>query len=299
MDSLENIVFEGEYHNEFAYFSSPRIIGDFKLYQIGRAYCKGVTVVEKHLQLDFFELTVVTSGKGTVITNDERVPVKQGDIYVSFPGDFHSIESDRHEPLRYDFLAIQTGNERMRADLDAIVSRFGAAGERIIKNEDISLIIANAIAELGAEQEYSEVILEAFMTQVLSYLIRAFKSVNPIKYPKSIGDAEVLCYQIMHYIDSHIYSMKHLSELCEVTNYNYNYLSNVFKRVTSDTLSNYFRNRRLQAARVLLTEHSMSVTQIAALLNYSSVYIFSRAFKEHFGVPPSEIDKLEQSEKNT
>lgn len=61
--------------------------------------------------------------------------------------------------------------------------------------------------------------------------------------------------------------------------------------VTSDTLTNCFRNRRLETARLLLLEGAMSVTRISALLNYSSVYIFSRAFKEKYGVPPSKLKK--------
>ena len=92
--------------------------------------------------------------------------------------------------------------------------------------------------------------------------------------------------------------MKNLRELCEVTNYNYNYLSNLYKKVTSDTLANYFRSRRLETARLLLAEHTMSVTEIARLLNYSSVYIFSRAFKEKYGVPPSEVGALYLADTN-
>ena len=126
---------------------------------------------------------------------------------------------------------------------------------------------------------------------MFAYLIREFGSQNKVRYSKNAGESEVLCYQIMNYIDSHIYTMKNLRELSNATNYTYNYLSNLYKKVTSDTLTNYFRNRRLETARLLLLEGVMSVTKISSLLNYSSVYIFSRAFKERYGVPPSELKK--------
>ena len=280
-----------KYSVEKNMFESPMRFGDIVLYQIGRAYCDARTVVPRHTHLDFFEFTIVTDGRGTVITNGERVEVKSGDIYISFVGDFHEIISSAVEPLKYDFLALQTVDERMRYDLEYIISHFRSATERIIRNENISALTANAIAEINVESEYSDVILKSIFEQIFAYTVREFKRNTPIKYTKNAGEAEVLCYQIMHYIDTHIYTMKHLDELCEVTNYNYNYLSNLFKKETGDTLVSYFRNRRLEAARLLLLEDTMSVTRVASLLNYSSVYIFSRAFKEKYGIPPSVIAK--------
>ena len=45
---------------------------------------------------------------------------------------------------------------------------------------------------------------------------------------------------------------------------------------------------RMHAAAMLLKENELSVGRIAQLLKYSSIYTFSRAFKSHFGVSPSQ-----------
>ncbi len=283
--------FEKKYHIDKNYFGDPKVFGDISLYQIGRVYCKANTTVPRHTHLNFFELTIVTDGRGTVVTNGVPVDVKKGDIYVSFAGDFHEIISDTESPLRYDFVAMKTSNPKMHADLEEIVSRFHGATARIIRNENIAFLISGAIAELNADAEYSDIILSSIFAQVFSYIIREFRAQKPLKYSKTAGEAEILCYQIMNYIDTHIYTMKSLSELSAVTNYSYNYLSNLYKKVTSDTLANYFRNRRLETARLLLLEGTLTVTKIAALLNYSSVYIFSRSFKERYGVSPSNTQK--------
>ena len=287
--------FDKKYHLDINLFSNPKTFGEISLYQIGRVYCKEKTRVPRHTHLDFFEMTIVTGGCGTVITNDVAVEVKQGDIYVSFAGDFYEIASDPDDPLRYDFVALQTVNERMHNDLEEIVRSFHDPQSRVIRSENIAPLISGAIAELNAAAEYSEEVLSAIFIQVFAHLIRGFDSQSKVKYSKNTGEPEVLCYQLMNYIDSHIYTMKNLRELSEVTNYTYNYLSNLYKKVTSDTLANYFRNRRLEAARLLLIEGTMSVTKISSLLNYSSVYIFSRAFKEKYGVPPSELKKKRET----
>ena len=102
---------------------------------------------------------------------------------------------------------------------------------------------------------------------------------------------EDLCYQIMHYVDTHIYTMDSLSELADTTSYNYSYLSDLFKKVTGDTLQSYYQSRRLRAAQLLLRENKLKLGEIASLLRYSSIYAFSRAFKDRFGLSPSEYRK--------
>ena len=80
--------------------------------------------------------------------------------------------------------------------------------------------------------------------------------------------------------------MKNLEELATVTDYSYGYLAALFRETTRGTLQNYFKDKKLDAARLLLIEGKMTVTEISELLNYSSVYAFSKAFKEQFGVSP-------------
>ena len=90
----------------------------------------------------------------------------------------------------------------------------------------------------------------------------------------------------MHYIDTNIYSIKKLSDLSEKFSYNYSYLSDFFKRNTGNTIVNYYRTRRLYTARLLINEGLLKINKISEMLNYSSVYAFSKAFKTEYGISP-------------
>ena len=276
-----------DYHIDNVYFKNPLEYEEIFLLQIGRLYCKNTTVVDTHIHTDLFELTVVTDGEGTVITNGIPSKVKNGDIYLSMPCDIHKIESDSEHPLKYDFLAFKPKKNKFKSELDSIAEDYHSPDKRIIRDERIRRLTASAIAEHTCRNIYSEELLNTFFRQMIIYLIRGFKKVNPDNYPDNATGSEILCCKLMNYIDTHIYTMKNLSELGEAVEYSYGYISALFKKTTAETLSEYYNNKRADAARLLLKENKLTVTGISETLGYSSLYAFSKAFKNRYGISPA------------
>lgn len=155
----------------------------------------------------------------------------------------------------------------------------------MIHDERIRPLISNAIAELSEENAYKDEILTALFRQILIYTARGFQNIKPTGFA-DVSHAEAICYRLMNYIDTHIYTMKNLHELAALTDYSYGYLSALFKNTTANTLASYFQEKKLDTARQLLLENKLTVTGIAELLNYSSVYAFSKAFRNHYGASP-------------
>ena len=279
------------YHLDKSFGSSPLRFGIFRLVQIGRMYCTGQTVVGKHAHKNWFELTIATKGRGTVLTNDVAIPVETGDIYLSFPCDFHSIVSDSKEPLHFDFFSFFVEDPTFGADLEQIMQTHMPPDARVLRDDTIASLVSMAIAELNSEGTYSKELLGALFMQLLIRLIRGFLYDGGAGAHSGVTDADALCYRLMNYIDTHIYTMTGLEELSEVTNYNYTYLSSLFRKTTAGTLADYYRRRRLETARLLIAEDKRSITEIATLLQYSSIYTFSRAFKDQYGVSPTQYKK--------
>jgi transcriptional regulator GlxA family with amidase domain len=53
------------------------------------------------------------------------------------------------------------------------------------------------------------------------------------------------------------------------------------------TFRDYLVESRLDRARSLLTETTMTIHQIARALGYSDPFLFSRQFRSRYGLPPS------------
>ncbi len=273
------------YRLDNIYFNSPLVFDDISVSQIGRIFCKRDTVISAHIQPNLFELTIVTEGKGIIVTNGVATKAQKGDIYLSLPADVHEIISDTEEPLKYDFLAFNVLSGQLKEDYEKLFEKNISPGNRVFKDERILPLISNAIFELNEKNTYYSLLLLSIFRQILVYTLRAFKECDDF-VPKNATKNDILCYKLMNYMDTHIYTMKSLDELSTISGYSYGYLSALFKRVTGNTLSAYYRAKKLDAAKLLLQENKLTVTEISSLLNYASLYAFSKAFTNHFGISP-------------
>ncbi len=279
---------ESFYHLKKSYFENPLKYGGISIFQIGRLYCKAGAIIPLHIHGDYFELTIITDGKGVITTNGVPVEVNKGDIYLSLPCESHEIVSDYQNPLKYDFFAFLCAEDEKREEFDRITENYYSPNSRVFHNEKIKGIVSGAIAELDTNKLYSNELLDCVFKEIVIHIIRSLTKIKPEKYSQDITAAEVLCYKLMNYIDTHIYSLKTLKELEDFTGYSYGYLSSLFKKTTGNSLNVYYREKRLEAARILITENRFKSIEISEMLGYSSVYAFSKAFTNRFLVSPRE-----------
>lgn len=276
---------EMKYYIVKNHIEKPVFYDKIMLFQLGRMHCKGATVVEEHIHRTWFELTVVTDGSGDIITNGSIIPIKKGQIYLSFPADIHSIISSETSPMKFNFFSFYSEDAEIKQHFEKIIQDHISPDMRIISDDKIEYLVNNAIAEINSENEFSNNILFSIFNQIIWYLIRDFSKEQPQNSKLHINYYNELCYRLMNYIDTHLFTMESLYDLAKAFGYNYSYLSNVFSNHTNDTLNNYYQERRLKAAEILVRD-GLSVTEIAEILNYSSIYTFSRAFKNKYGLSP-------------
>ena len=281
------------------YYVEPRYYGETRLYQIGMLYCNEDSVINTHCHGELFELTVVTSGKGEAYTDGKGVTISARDIHLAFPREKHKIVTNSDEPLQFEFFAFMSENENYKEDLYRIVRENSAAADRVFQDDGISELIREGIREVESNAKYSEKIMSAICEQIIIAVIRAFETKGVKNRRAYATDADHICYQAMNYIDEHLFSIKSLTEVSDSLNYNYSYLSSLFKKNTGEGLMDYYRKRRLDAASRLLLERGRSIAGIAEILNYSSAYAFSRAFKAEYGVSPNQFRKSTFSQKKT
>ncbi|WP_050465942.1 response regulator transcription factor [Herbaspirillum autotrophicum] len=80
-----------------------------------------------------------------------------------------------------------------------------------------------------------------------------------------------------------------LTELALAVGTNARRLNTAFKHCAGVTVFDFLREERMKEARRMLSETSLEVGTIARELGYGSAANFSTAFRERFGMPPSQF----------
>lgn len=233
---------EAKYHLTQNHLRTPLDFEGFRLHQIGRLHCGSGMVIGQHLHYGWFEITAVTEGNGEVFTGNIGTKVKAGDIYFSFPCDMHDIRSSREAPLKYDFLSFSTELSPFKEELDGIMERLSPEN-RVFSDPAYQPLLGGTHAERRKRrQAYKDAYrLSDKGNSDLYYQRscgRSSSKAAPYGKPQRGNAAVELCFQLMNYINTHLFSMKSLSELSGLTGYNYSYLSTLIQadNVTDLTL---------------------------------------------------------------
>ena len=103
---------------------------------------------------------------------------------------------------------------------------------------------------------------------------------------------KMLMDKIMKSINKHIGDSDFdIEMLCSEVGMSRTQLHRKMKEMTGISTSEFIRNIRLEQAARLLKERHVNVSQVAYSLGFTNTGHFSKVFKQHFGVPPSEYVK--------
>ena len=81
-----------------------------------------------------------------------------------------------------------------------------------------------------------------------------------------------------------------LDYIANKTFYSKTYVNNIFKKNIGYSIMQYYNLLKIEEAKKLL-KRGVSVTAIADKLNFESANYFTKAFKKHTGMTPSQYKK--------
>ncbi|MDQ6815372.1 MAG: AraC family transcriptional regulator [Bacteroidota bacterium] len=156
---------------------------------------------------------------------------------------------------------------RKRTVLDSLLNHsYSGSLENIFVNAKIHELLLYSLECLVDEKD------EGFSCKFLA---------NELDREKILKAREVLL--------QHIGDPITIKELSRKVAINECYLKKGFKEIFGTTIFDFYQQQRMEHAKYLLYEKGLSVTDVSALLGYSSISHFSTAFKKHTGLKPCEL----------
>ncbi len=101
--------------------------------------------------------------------------------------------------------------------------------------------------------------------------------------------------EIVRYISDNYKEKIRLSELCFLFGTNKTSLCNRFRAYTGETIVEYISKLRIKKAKKLMRSGEYNLTEISAIVGFSSVHYFSRIFKQYEGQSPTSYIKTIKS----
>ena len=153
----------------------------------------------------------------------------------------------------------------------------------------------NACGLISCRRDGKEVYYKAADTEESKLLHKAMEQVMEIACPKDAIDYQASAEAIIHSI--HKYLMEHLSERITIEELAKKFLMNTttlkkaFKDVYGVSIAVHMKEHRMEVAAELLRETKKSVGDIALAVGYGSQSRFATAFRETYGVLPTEYRK--------
>ena len=227
------------------------------------------------------ELTYVDQGTMHSVTDGQELVLKQGDMVLYGPNQWHMQYADMDVAPRYVTLSfeVQDGN------LDALLNR------KLRPSQAGVTLIQQMIREQERMDAWSIDMIAAQLTQLLLLLLRHQEPAIKLMASNSLNSENEIICRAQQYISTHIrekLSVPHVARMVDVSP---SYMTALFHKNLQISPGEYIRRIKIQESKQMIREGNMNFTEIAETLHYSTVHHFSRQFKDKVGFTPTEYAK--------
>jgi AraC-like DNA-binding protein len=214
---------------------------------------------------------------------------------LTFPGEQHvtaaMISVDRKV---YTELSKCHGDELPKAFTDAINDQESEQAFFYQGNADYQLTKAvKALFNLDLTGLEDFVFAESALFEGLGHFIRNYKeNQNPERFRIALNkyDLDSLTHAKTILVGN-LNNAPTIPELAKLVGINQQKLKKGFKNVFGKTINQFLIQKRMEAAKILLTQDGSSIRDVATQVGYSNQSHFSSKFREHFGMLPKDFIK--------
>ena len=183
----------------------------------------------------------------------------------------------------------------LHAQIKLLLKEAKFAFQNDLRDVNYRVLEPKADRPFGAEQ-----MMKLLMEQLLIYLVRGVQAAHGRPYPELLRESLVLINQgkdtyfdrLVHYLEENIGRALTLEDIARENFTSRSKIQRVFHKCAAEGVISFHQKLKIERAKFLLRETSMSVTQVSEALGFSSVHYFSKKFKQLLRMTPSEYARF-------
>lgn len=268
---------------------------DFYRIEDFRCHCEVCSITAPEYNKSF-SVSFIRQGFFEYQTFKRNDEVHAGRLLISKPGYEHRT---RHIDSQPDIVTIFEFRSNFFEEI--ILDLYGNKLPWLLKNNDIHSLMVNTTAELEyhhqrifqkvSSKKYNSLEIDELVIALLEKVMILLGSAEtPGSLPDKLkqfhlGTVEKARDYILSHFKENI-SLQRLAAHCLVSPFHF---SRIFKTITKSSPHQYLNSVRLTHAKILLTETSSPVSDIAYECGFNSPEHFVTAFKQYYKVKPSTL----------
>jgi AraC family transcriptional regulator, arabinose operon regulatory protein len=227
------------------------------------------------------QIFICISGEGTLKVNENVYIMKGGDFFYLTPNTPHEYygNTDNWEVKWIAFSGNQIDNTLAELKFDG--SKIG----NLNNINNVESQFTKIFAALKSDDNSGKLIASSLVYEILVdfYILLNKKPEDENSKENSLIDT------VKHYIDEHYNQNITLEELSEFVNITPQYLCKLFKRHLNMRPFQYIAMKKIQHAKKLLSDNSLSVSDIAHMVGFNDCSYFCAIFKKYEMISPTEF----------
>ncbi len=234
-----------------------------------------------------YELTYVDRGRLHCVVDGSGYSLKQGQLMLFGPNQWHMQYAELDAPVRFLTIAFDLESDLPLPLADRVIDLSSAE----------AALLKGVLRETEQNDAYSGDFIRCNLKLLLLDILRdSGGRRDRLKTPLALHNENQLISRSLQYIADHVYDRLSVELVAKEVGVSTSHLTALFRRQLSISPGEYIRRVKLEESKTLIREGRHNLTQIAALLHYSTIHHFSRQFKDNFGLSPSEYAKTLQDE---
>ena len=265
-----------------------------------RSYLRAPFRIGRRVIFDY-EIIFLESGSFLLTVEDQSYVCNKGDVIFLRPGQPHCLESldgcsisqphihfdlcygpfSEQAYISYKDLPYFTAEERAWIQPDLFADSDIGPLLKISDMHSFRELMFSIISDYFCKNQLHQLQLKQKMLELLQMVIRD----NLSDYEQATPESNIAA-MLKQFVDYNYKNVISLDTLEQQLHYSRYHLSRAFVEYTGISIIKYYNEKRLAYAKEMLREGA-GVTQVANELNFSSIYSFSRFFKNAAGCSPS------------
>ncbi len=236
-----------------------------------------------------YEVILVDRGRYRCRVNDVPLDLGRDDILLVNVGDLH--EDVCEPPLRYFGLRFHFDPRWYGTDPPELLAPAATAAQQWVHADRRVFwpLVEGIVREAERGDAMAPHLQDALLEQFFWALVRALPEEAISDRFLDLSADQALPTQLRRLFCAHMDQPLTVAEMAEKLHRSESSLAHECKRLLGDSPARLFLRCRLERAKALLANSAMSVKEVAARVGFQDPYHFSRAFKQAFGRPPSQM----------